>query len=246
MRRMRGIMRSVILLGLLAFLLVGAAGLVLAVPTPPTNVYPLASSSRQLPDVSTTFIDAVGGNVTEINIDALTITKSWQGYYGNVTGNIHLDDAGNNSFYVWGNATTLSGEIYASRNSTIQWMTINCSTGAQRAAEETYLTQSPSDGDSVTNTFNWTNHPSFLVGMQNITSDSCFSTNIYVNGSAQNASFYQMLLADTYSNIVYTTLIEDDQYAYNGQRADFQLIVGESEKPGNLGPSTYYFFVEIN
>jgi hypothetical protein len=217
-----------------------------ALPTPPTNINVLSSGSRQLPTESNSNISAQGGNVTNINIDALTITKAWQGYYGNVTGNIHLDDAVNNSFYVWGNSTSISGEIYASRNSTIQWGSVNCSTSGQRSAEDTYLGLSATDGDSATNTFGSLYHPGFLVGMNSIANNTCYSTNIYVNGSAQNDSFYQVLLADNTSNIIYSTIIENNKYAYNGQVADFQLMVGENEHPGDLGPTTYYFFVEMS
>ena len=215
-------------------------------PSPPTSLSVLSSGGRQLPAISTSNVSAQGGNVTNVNIDALTITKSWQGYYGNVTGNIHLDDANNNSFYIWGNASSLAGEIYASRNNTIDWGTINCTTGAERSAEDGYLGLSWSDGDSATNTFNGTIHPGFLVGSQDIGNNTCYSTTLFVNGTSQNDSFHQILLSDSSGSLVYSTIMEDNQYAYNGQTADFQLLVGENEHPSALGPTTYYFFVEIN
>src|SRR3989339_761148 len=100
-----------LLAALCAILLLGA-GIAAATPIGPSSLQVLNSSSRTLPPTSNSSIDARGGNVTQVNIDALSITKTWQGYYGNITGNIHLDDAANQSFYIWGNGT-LTGEVYA-------------------------------------------------------------------------------------------------------------------------------------
>jgi hypothetical protein len=216
---------------------------VLAEPVPP-SLQILSSTARTISGISN--VSAQGGNVTEIRIDALSVTKTWQGYYGNITGNIHLDDANNNSFYVWGNATSLSGEIYATRNSSPNWASVNCTNATQRAGEETYLGVVPLDGDSVMNTFNKTTHPSFNVGLRAITANSCFSTNAFVNGSAQTTQFYQVLLSDNASTTIYTSLIENDKYGYNAQLTDFQLMVGENEHDGNIGPTTYFFFTELS
>ncbi|MDD9954104.1 MAG: hypothetical protein OXR66_07255 [Candidatus Woesearchaeota archaeon] len=235
-------MKRALLLGLLFCV---AATLVYAVPSSPTEVNVLGSSSRQLPQVSNGTISAQGGNITEVHINALSITKSWQGYFGNITGNIRLDDANNDTFYAWGN-TTVSGEVYASRNDTISWTTINCTNATERTTEETYLGHVVADGDSITNTFNSTSHPSFFVGLVNVTEDSCFSTNAFVNGAAQSAEFYQMLLSDNESNVVYTTIIETASTGFNGQTVDFQLLVGENEHSGSEGPTTYYFFTELS
>lgn len=238
-------MKWLVTVGLAAIILLLLPAFVQATPTSPAALNILSSSSRQLSQVSNGSIEARGGNVTQVNIDALTITKSWQGYYGNITGNVRLDDANNQSFYVWGNATP-AGEVFATRNSTIQWTTVNCTTASQRAAEETYLGQTAADGDSATNTFNSTNHPSVLIGMSNITQDSCYSTNVFANGSAQTTNFYQMMLSDNSSNILYTTIISSESVGFNGQTVDFQLLVGENEHPGGYGVTNYYFFVELN
>jgi hypothetical protein len=228
----------------LGLLLIIAGYCAFASPVPPTGISVIDTGSRTITGV--TSIEAQGGNVTELRIDALSVTKSWQGYWGNVTGNIHLDDADNNSFYIWGNATSLSGEIYASRNDTIQWNTVNCSTATQIDSENSFLSVSAADGDSITNTFAKNQHPQFYVGLRNITADSCKSTNVFVNGTSQNDSFYQILLSDSANNTIYTTLIENDKSAYNGKEADFQLMVAENEHDGNDGPTTYYFYTELS
>ena len=219
---------------------------VLADPVSVSSLNVISTGKRSFSNTSNGSIGAQGGNVTELNIDTLTVTKSWQGYFGNITGNIHLDDANNNSFYIWGNSTTVSGEVYASRNASPGWTTINCTNASQRTREETYLGQSALDGDSVTNTFNGATHPTFYVGSRIIDSNTCFTTNVFVNGTSQNSTFYQVLLSDVSNTTVYTTILENDVYGYNSRRMDFQLMVGENEHQGSEGATNYYFFTELS
>ena len=44
---------------------------------------------------------AQAGNVSEITLYGDSITQTWQGYYGNVSGVIKLADAGDNVMYNW-------------------------------------------------------------------------------------------------------------------------------------------------
>ncbi len=237
--------RRVALLCAFALLVLLGAFTASATPIGPTTLQVLGSGSRSMPETSNSTIGAQGGNVTQVNIDALSVTKSWQGYYGNITGNIHLDNALNQSFYIWGNGT-LTGEVYATRNGTVLWGEVNCSNVTQRDSEDAYLGVIASDGDSAVSTFNVTTHPTFYVGTQSIGNNTCFSTNLFVNGTKSTDSFYEVLLSDNQSTLIYTALIEDDSYAYNAQLADFQLMVGENEHIGNIGPTTYYFWIELS
>jgi hypothetical protein len=75
------------------------------------------SSTRATPD-DATGIPALAGNVTELSISGFSITQSWQGYFGNVTGTIMLSDSSDNVMYNWSLASP-EGEIYASTNSSI-------------------------------------------------------------------------------------------------------------------------------
>ncbi len=69
---------------------------------------------------------ALAGNVTGLLIDGSTITRSWQGYFGNVTGTIILADSSNNMMYNWSIASP-RGQIYSSVNdSGIQWSYLQC------------------------------------------------------------------------------------------------------------------------
>jgi len=69
---------------------------------------------------------AEAGNVTELRLHGIGQTKSWQGYYGSITGVIVLDDAQNWTLYDWPNPDP-TGEIYAvNRSATPSWKDVHC------------------------------------------------------------------------------------------------------------------------
>ena len=226
------------------FALIAVVGYVSAEVVAPLSLTEGASERRDLSGLADQTVEAQGGNVTALNIDALTITTSWQGYYGNISGEITLDDGSNNTFYNW-TTTSVQGEVYGVRNAAVDFASTACASGAERTTEETYLGQSATDGDSVTNTFNTTDHPQFNVSTTAIAVDTCFSTNAFSGGSLDTGRFHQVLLASG-GDIIYTTIIDENQAGFNSATADFQLLVGENEKSGNEGSTTYYFFVELN
>lgn len=226
------------------FILAAVATVVYAAPNSPTALTPIQSSSRDLSTESVKSANAVGGNVTEINIAAITITKSWQGYYGNITGQITLQDGNNNTFYNW-SMTSLSGRVYATRNSSLSWTTINCTNAGNRTLEETYLGQVATDSDSVSNTFSATAHPAFNVSTSQINANTCFTTNGYVNNNSQSAN-YTMLLLQSRTDIIYATIMNSSVVGFDGRQHDFELLVGENEHTGSLGVTPYYFFTEFN
>lgn len=231
---------TLIVVAALGALLMAEAAL--ADPSSPTLLTPGASSRA---DLSTAALNASAqaGNVTALTIEAISITESWQGYYGNVTGTITLDDSSNFTFYNWSQASA-QGEIFASRASSVTWASIRCATEGEVTTEETALGQDATDADAVNNTFsNATNHPGFDIGATPIVADDCWATNAFDNTGAQNSYYYQMLLHDG-ANIVYSTLLDGPQTAFNGHTADFQLLVGE-DGHGNTATTPYFFFVEL-
>jgi len=226
----------------LAFTL--GASIVFADPNAPSTLTPITSSARNTSTQPAQSVDARGGNVTEVNIFALTQTRVWQGYYGAITGEITLDNGNNYTFYNW-SMTTVSGEVYATRNATINWSGTNCSNSTQRTAEDTYIARAASDGDSVLNTYNLTTHPAFSVGSFSVTANSCYSTNGFVNNASQSANWSMVLLHDDYS-IIYASIINDSVIGFDGVAHDFQLLVAENENAGSIGTTPYYFWVELN
>lgn len=234
---------------LLAFITLGAllcVGTALALPAPPTNITIGTSSSENLSSLPTVSVNAQAGNVTAINITALTITKSWQGYYGNISGSIVLADANNKTFYNWSMASITNGRIYATRNSSVIFTSVNCTNATQITNEIAALGQSASDADSVSNTFTATANPQFYVGSTNISANTCKTTNAFNSTGAQATQFFQVLLSDNASNIIYTTLVNGSQNGYNNQNWNFELLVGQNGHTGGPTVTPYYFYVELN
>ncbi|MFH2020363.1 MAG: DUF2341 domain-containing protein [archaeon] len=185
-----------------------------------------------------------GGNVTTLGINMTILTRSWQGLYGNITGEIKLEDPAGNRMYDW-NILSPAGEVYASRTSNINFGSIGCIDTSGILAEEAYLGQTATDSDSVNTTFSKQNHPEFSVGQVSIPADSCRSTNLYVNGASQDDFFHELLLTDDASNLIYVTLVENHMAGFDNLPYDFQMLVGDNGH-GNSESTPYYLFMEVD
>jgi hypothetical protein len=207
---------------------------------------------------------AEAGNVTELLFNATSVTKTWQGYFGNITGYLTLQDAANNTMYDWSDAEP-QGRIYASINSSIGWAYIHCfnfidDTTINASTENTRVGANSTDVDTINVTFNSVSHPMFHVGTVEIATDSCPNTWTYVNNASQDIDFNEVLLTDGApadgggNSLVFMTFIENtDEYnetdptGFDGRTHDFQMLVAEDGHPGTSEDqlTLYYFWVEI-
>lgn len=187
-----------------------------------------------------------GGSFTTLVLNATMQTPRWKAYVGNVTGALTLDDANYYSIYDW-SLTDINGEIYASRNNSIVWSSVQCVQDTTLFAEQAYLNISNTTADSINATFNETVHQGFYVGTQPISNSSCRSLVTYVNGSKQaiseSAPFQEILLEDQDNKLVYATILETDTLGFNNRTFDFQMIVPEDQFETVGTP--YYFWAEI-
>ncbi len=243
---------------LLGILLLSSASIAFAAGTPegPTTLTVESTSRRAAVDSPT--LNALAGNVTQLTVAGNTVTQTWQGYYGNVTGTITLDDANNNTMYDWSLASP-EGEIYAS-TSTITWTSGNVKcydlqlSDASYSAHvtltelETSLGLAAADVDGVDETYTeGTTYDAFYVGEYQINA-VCPETQTYNGSEAKDTnSFQEVLLYDNTSNkIVYTAIIEETEpVGFNDQYWDFQMLVGENGHNGDTSTTPYYFYVEL-
>jgi hypothetical protein len=203
---------------------------------------------------------AEAGNVSELLINGTSITKTWQGYFGNVTGRITLDDANNWTMYNWINANP-EGEIYASNASTISWANVNCFnlTGANNGKVtnrsgnlteyELYLGVPATAVDGINETFDAKSHSAFGIGTRTINSNTCWSIKTYVNDTPQTSSsdFIEVIMYDNSTKVaVFATLINNTVTGFNERKWDFQLMAPVQGGHG-LPPTldTFYFYVEL-
>ena len=123
-------MRKNKVLGALIFILIALVPIVLVSLTSVSAVIPFGANltfinSTKAPDDYPGNNSAIAGNITEMNIYGFTRTQTWQGYMGNVSGTIFLADYWDNQMYNWSLASP-SGEVYASRNDTLNWYLVQC------------------------------------------------------------------------------------------------------------------------
>ena len=225
-----------LLIAILALTLISASR---AIPTGPVII---SNSTDSGPSNAGTLVSIPGGTITTYLLNATQQNLRWKAFVGNVTGRYLLQDSYNYSIYDW-SLTITSGEVYATRASSVSWGNVNCSTTAQISAEETALNQNSANPDTISKTFSSNTHAAFAVGTVSIPANTCKSTATNVNGQPQSTYFQEVLLHDQASAFIYTALLSVGQTGYNNQKFDFQMIVPEDEiTPGN---TQYYLYVEL-
>jgi hypothetical protein len=230
--------------------------------------YTQSSSERAQEDLPQS-IPAQAGNVTEINIFGYSVTQSWQGYYGNISGSIMLSDANDNVMYNWSLASP-EGEIYASRNDSLNWGAIQCFNftanggyaddssqrgntsryGMNLSQLETLYNLSSDDVDGVDETFNLfgaATHDLFYTNSLRFDEGECRSTRIYGDlGNGQNNEFEEVLLYEPFArSVVFTSLLEQNLGGFDNRTHDFEMMVLEDGHGADTSPVSYYFYVEL-
>ena len=236
----------ILLATLLTILFSGLALVPVLVFGAPTGANIINNVTETIAPSSAASLTTAGGSFTTLILNGSYQTQSWKAYVGNVSGVLTLDDATSNTIYDW-NLASASGEVYVSRNASVDWSTISCANSTVVSQEQSALNINSSSVDSINNTFNETIHKSFYVGTINIPNSSCYSIDTYINDAKQapseTADFQEVLLQSN-NNLIYSTILENSVAGFDNGEYDFQLIIPEDEtKPT---PTTYYFYVEIS
>lgn len=195
-------------------------------------------------------ITAQAGNITNIQLTAVGPTQFWQGYYGEITGEIVLEDASGNTLYNWSD-TEPQGQIFAAISSNISWVNVTCmdDTGdVTLATEEAFYGMTSADADGITETFTFNNHPSFTISGNTIS--GCNTSWTFDDNGSQQLRFPMILLEDDENNFgIYATFIENrdtgnltDVTGFDGATHDFQFMVPENGTNNNVVLTTYYFW----
>jgi hypothetical protein len=203
------------------------------------------NSSSMSSNNSPAIIYSAASNLTELAFDMQVTTKTWQGYYGKVTGQVQLKDSNASSLYNW-NLVSPSGEVYATRSPTVEWTNVRCANMTELEIENNVLGVNSTDGDSVTNTFhNASSFDEFFVGSVRInTSQDCYATHLNDNTGVQDINYAEILLSDS-SLMLYTSILDPGTIGFDGSNYDFEMLVGENGHNDNTAPTTYYFYIEI-
>jgi hypothetical protein len=241
---------SFVLIGLFSVYLGTAQNVPLGAETADVVRSEHSNNSLYTPDS----VDAIAGNLTELDITGVSKTQAWQGYFGNVTGQIILADSSGFRFYDWSVAEP-QGEVFTSVNDTITWTDINCAPISDDSAYRTnwynFYGMIESDYDDINDTYNYTNHPEFHVGYTTL--NNCQTTYTFINNASQHVDFPSVLLAsDSNSTLIFTSILEDNTegqrqgiVGYDGQNYDFQVLVAEDGHDADNQVTPYYFWLEI-
>jgi hypothetical protein len=221
-----------VIFGLMFLMFVSAA---LAEPYG-ASLIPGESSRKADPEVNN--VTAEGGNTTFLNVDLSQTTRTWQGFFGTVTGGILLEDAGGNRFYDW-DLVDAVGEIIATRSIITDWSSINCTNQTQLYEEEQRLSILDEHSDGINNTFYMTSHPVFDIAGRIL--EGCRATRTYNQTDSQSV-FWNVLLNTDPATTVYAVIMENDKVGFDGSLVDFQILVPVDRQTGQ---STYYMYVEL-
>jgi hypothetical protein len=207
--------------------------------------------------------NAYAGNVSELVLYGSSITQSWQGYFGNVTGAIRLADGSGNVMYNW-SLTNPTGEVYSSFNDSIIWTNIQCFnyTAAGTYADDSgqagatsrfgmNITQlesifniSSTDVDGVDETFSLNNHAAFYTNSKQFGAGECNNSKIFT----QNGTGYfdeVLLYSPDTQVVVFTSILKSDAKGFDGAKHDFEMLVLEDGRNGNIELTPYYFYLEL-
>jgi hypothetical protein len=206
-----------------------------------TNV---ESSSKSTPD-DPVGVPAQAGNVTELNIFGYSVTQTWQGYFGNVSGTIQLADSIDNIMYNWSVADP-EGEIYATRQSSVSWEKVGCFNWSENGSWlESDFNIVSDDVDGVDETFDSYSHPVFYTNNIEIPENTCMSTNVFDSTGGSTNNFYEVLLWDGV-DVIFTSILEEGSVlGFDGMDHDFEMLVLEDGHGTDTAVTDYYFYVEL-
>ncbi len=189
--------------------------------------------------------NAYAGNVTELTVLGSTVTQSWQGYFGNVSGSIELADGSGNAMYNWSLASP-QGEVFASTANSVTWASIDCFnwTADGTALETSFNINDSADG--INETFSAANsHDQFYVGNKKFTVGECMSTKVFDStGTGVDNNFEEVLLNDG-TNTVFASLLENDMTGFDSTSHDFEMLVLEDGHAGDVATTQYFFYIEL-
>ena len=216
-----------------------------------------ADRSAALPDGPAS-ISVSAGNVTQLYVNTTSVTRRWAGFFGNLSGEIRLDDASNFTLYLWAGDLDPRGEVYAGDAVIGNWLSVrcvnlsakypgvNCSEAIGGNCLNITEIQNKSGGavdaaDSINTTFNYTS--TITVDINTI--NQCPATRLFGQDSQPNANWTEVLLTENNTNtLIYAAIINQSIIGFNNQSWDFNLLLGENGD--DVLATTYYFYTELD
>ena len=239
---------TIVILALFLFAITASIVMAADEPYGPDGISVESNERGNLSQTAAIQVNAAAGNVSELSINATEITTHWQGYFGNITGTITLDDAQGNTMFDWSSETGYSptGEIYAANSSITSWSDVMCvslygnNTSVNTTTLETMYGMTDGEGDGINETFTATQD--ITIGTSTLS--GCPATNTYVNNASDTDYFNETLLVENSTRaVIFASQIEEDATGFDGRSWDFQIMVAESDAAGT---TPYWFYLELS
>lgn len=242
MKQQKTTTEKTIVLTMLLFTIILFTSLVIATPTGPSTINITANETKA--PTAGSMVNISGGIISKMNITATVQNPHWKAFLGWIDGKFTLDDSSGSTIYDW-TLSSISGEIYATRAAGVaNWGTVSCANATEITAEDIALNHT--GGDNITSTFTASsNIATFVVAGTTISAGTCSATNTYTDIGPVGTEFEEVILHDT-TNIIYATILEDNQTGYDGAGYDFQMIVPEVAEDTWSGSTAYYLYVELS
>ncbi len=179
-----------------------------------------------------------GGNVSGVNISSTQLTERWAAFYGDVVGNIFLNDLSGTNVYSWSWAPAAGGVVCLSTNSSLSDPTTV--TGAEGVDIDNAWSLTSSATDSGNSTFSSTNC-TIGIGTATISNASYADT-----GSAGGFRTCALKSATTPTkpDMLFCSSIISGGTLWNGAAGDYEVMVPTPEASGTN--ETYYFYANLN
>jgi len=188
----------------------------------------VAGGTQSWSGTSSTSVNILGGNITEVNVSGYSQTGRWAGFWGEVSGGLKLSDS-TNSFYEWTVSDVTGAVVYAADAAVSNWGSV---AAAGTLDMPGYLTAGATD--NFTNTFNTTGK---TFTSTSLSVGSAPYTNTYSSGAAGNLETYALKDGAT---LIWAGKALSNEASFNGGTVDYQLLV-----PANGTQETYNFYLEL-
>ena len=238
-------MRTIGIAVIVVALVAAFTGIVSATPEGATMDVNVSATTKTPSTVDTD--DAEGGYITGLNATVEQSTAKWQGYCGNVTGSITLQDSSSNAMFNWDWSAAKGGEVLATTG-TPTWATVYNVTTTERdhaSGGINYLwgwqTDQSDDADAT-----------FDDGTGSVTVASTDISNTVATTANKilpiDQGWQTLVIADDDSveardDYIFVGLICNDKDGVFGSTADYQMIVPVTDTPDTT--VTYNFYVEM-
>ncbi|MFA5108580.1 MAG: hypothetical protein WC492_03565 [Candidatus Micrarchaeia archaeon] len=220
-------------------------GFIYSLPVGGTSV--TAGTPVTLGTISAGTASAWGGNITQVNLTINSTTLHWQGFYGSTTASLRLaagNDSNLSTLKVW-NVSTLVGQIYVSRSSNVDFTKLNSTSAALTDVDNAFSFLNGAN-DAAASTGSDSSNPAFTVGQYQMYANRYPLITTLDNSSGHSWKQVITRHASTSSatDFVFVGILNNSGIAFNGDSANFQVIVPENSA-GDDSATTYYFYGEV-